>query len=138
MDAGIIVLFAAVLIIGALLFALITFGKKGSSLDIERYRSKWLAIEQSISRESEVHNRMAIIDADKLVDQALKDKGFKGNTMGDRLKSAKAALPHRDNIWQAHKLRNRVAHEPDVKVSYDVTRRALAQFKQTLKDLGAI
>lgn len=138
MDGTLIVLFAAVIIIGVLLFALITLGKRGSNLDVEKYRSRWLAIEQSLVRDNDASHHMAIMNADKLVDQALRDKGFKGQTMGERLKSAKAALPHRDNIWQAHKLRNQIAHEPDAKVSYDQARRALAQFKQTLKDLGAI
>jgi hypothetical protein len=138
MDAGIIVLFAAVLIIGVLLFAIITLGKRSSALDVEKYRTRWLAIEQSIAKDNTASYQMAILNADKLVDQALKDRGFKGQTMGERLKSAKASLPHRDNIWQAHKLRNQLAHEPDAKVSYDQARRALAQFKQTLKDLGAI
>ena len=138
MDAGIIVLFAAVLIIGVLLFAIITLGKRSSALDVEKYRTRWLAIEQSIAKDNTASYQMAILNADTLVDQALKDRGFKGQTMGERLKSAKASLPHRDNIWQAHKLRNQLAHEPDAKVSYDQARRALAQFKQTLKDLGAI
>lgn len=138
MDGTLIVLFAAIIIIGVLLFALITLGKRGSNLDVEKYRSRWLAIEQSLVRDNDASHHMAIMNADKLVDQALRDKGFKGQTMGERLKSAKAALPHRDNIWQAHKLRNQIAHEPDAKVSYDQARRALAQFKQTLKDLGAI
>ena len=138
MDATLIVLFAAVLIVAALLFALITFGKRGSTLDVQKYRTKWLAIEQSVVRDNEASYHMAIMNADKLVDQALKDKGFKGQTMGERLKSAKASLPHRDNIWSAHKLRNQIAHEPDVKINYDHARRTLAQFKQTLKDLGAI
>ena len=138
MDGTLIFLFAAVIIMGVLLFAIITFGKRGSLLNVEKYRTRWLAIEQSLERDNPASHRMAIIDADKLVDHALKDKGFKGETMGERLKSAKAALPHRDNIWQAHKLRNRIAHESDAKVSYDQARRALAQFKQTLKDLGAI
>ncbi len=138
MDGTLIVLFAAILIIGVLLFAVITLGKRGSSLDVEKYRTKWLAIEQSLTRDNAASHHMAILNADKLVDQALKDKGFKGQTMGERLKSAKASLPHRDNIWQAHKLRNQLAHEPDAKVGYDQARRALAQFKQTLKDLGAI
>ena len=138
MDGTLIVLFAAVLIIGVFLFAVITLGKKGSALDVEKYRSRWLAIEQSIGRDNAASYHMAIMNADKLVDQALKDKGFGGQTMGERLKTAKAALPHRDNIWNAHKLRNRIAHEADAKVSYDQARRALAQYKQTLKDLGAI
>lgn len=138
MDATLIVLFAAVLIVAALLFALITFGKRGKTLDVERYRTRWLAIEQSIVKDNEASYHMAILNADKLVDQALKDKGFRGQTMGERLKSAKAALPHRDNIWAAHKVRNKIAHEPDAKINYDQARRSLAQFKQTLKDLGAI
>lgn len=138
MDGGPIFLFAAILIVGVILFAVITLGKRSSSLNVEKYRTKWLAIEQSIARDNEASCHIAILNADKLVDQALREKGFKGQSMGERLKSAKASLPHRDNIWQAHKLRNQIAHEPDFKVNYDSTRRALAQFKQTLKDLGAI
>lgn len=138
MDGSLIFLFAAVIIIGVLLFAAITFGKRGGGLDVEKYRSRWLAIEQSIARDNEASYHMAIMNADKLVDQALRDRGFRGQTMGERLKSAKDKLPHRNEIWAAHKLRNKLAHEPDAKVGYDQARRALAQFKQTLKDLGAI
>lgn len=138
MDGGLIFLFAAILIVGVILFAVITLGKRSSTLNVEKYRTKWLAIEQSIARDSEASCHIAILNADKLVDQALREKGYKGQSMGERLKSAKSDLPHRDNIWQAHKVRNQIAHEPDAKVSYDQTRRALAQFKQTLKDLGAI
>ena len=138
MDASIIILFAAVIVIAALLFALITLGKKGSSLDVEKYRVKWLGIEQSIERDNEASYHMAILNADKLVDQALRDKGFKGQTMGDRLKSARGKLPHRNDLWAAHKLRNKIAHETDVRVNYNQARRALASFKATLKDLGAI
>lgn len=138
MDGALIFLFAAILIVGVILFAVITLGKRSTTLNVEKYRTKWLAIEQSISKDSEASCHIAILNADKLVDQALREKGFKGQTMGERLKSAKDSLPHRDNIWQAHKLRNQIAHEPDFKVNHDTTRRALAQFKQTLKDLGAI
>ena len=138
MDGSLIFLFAAIIIVGVLLFAVITFGKRGGALDIEKYRSRWLSIEQSLVRDNEASYHMAILNADKLVDQALRDRGFSGQTMGDRLKSAKDALPHRDAIWTAHKLRNQIAHEPDVKISYNHARRTLAQFKQTLKDLGAI
>jgi hypothetical protein len=138
MDGALIFLFAAILIVGVILFAVITFGKRSSTLNVEKYRTRWLTIEQSIKRDDDASCHIAILNADKLVDQALREKGFKGQTMGERLKAAKNSLPHRDNIWQAHKLRNQIAHEPDVRIDYDKTRRALAQFKQTLKDLGAI
>ncbi len=138
MDASLIILFAAIIVIGALLFALITFSKRGGSLDVERYRVRWLAIEQSVEKGNEASYQLAIMNADKLVDNALKETGYRGQTMGDRLKSARGKLPHRNELWQAHKLRNKIAHETDVRVSYDQTRRALGSFKATLKDLGAI
>jgi hypothetical protein len=138
MNGGIIVLFAAVIVIGALLFALITFGKRGGHLDVERYRVRWLAIEQSVKRDDQASYQLAIMNADKLVDNALRELGYKGQTMGDRLKSARGKLPHRNELWAAHKLRNKIAHEQDVKVGYDQARRALGSFKVTLKDLGAI
>lgn len=138
METGPIFLFAAIIIIGAILFALITLSNRSRALDVEKYRVRWLAVEQSLVRDNESSYHLAVLNADKLVDQALRDKGFRGQTMGERLKSAKDKLPHRNDIWEAHKLRNKIAHEPDVRVSYDQARRALSGFKQALKDLGAI
>lgn len=138
MEGSLIFLFAAVLIVGVILFAVITFSKRGGGLDVEKYRMRWLAVEQSLVRENESSYHLAVLNADKLVDQALRDKGFRGQTMGERLKAAKDKLTHRNDIWEAHKLRNKIAHESDVRVSYDQARRALAGFKQALKDLGAI
>lgn len=139
MDSSIIFLFAAFFIIAALLIAIIGLTRQGGKrLNIEKYRSKWLAIEQSLDRDRPETAQLAILNADKLVDHALKERGVGGTTMGERMKAAHATWSRRDAIWEAHKLRNRIAHEPDVKVSYDQARRALASFKLALKDLGAI
>lgn len=138
MDSEIIFLFAAIIIVGAMLFAFISFGKHGRKLNVEKYRMRWLAVEQSLVRGNESSYHLAVLNADKLVDQAMRDSGYGGKTMGDRLKLAKNIFSNRDSIWQAHKLRNRIAHEPDVKIKFDEARRALAGFKRALKDLGAI
>ena len=79
---------------------------------------------------------MSVLHADKLLDQALKDKGVAGNTMGERMKVTKWS--NVNAVWASHKLRNQLAHEPDAKVDYTTARRALAGFKQGLKDIGAI
>jgi hypothetical protein len=81
---------------------------------------------------------MTILNADKLLDLALKERGIKGETMGERMKNAKDTWKNANAVWGAHKLRNQIAHEADIRVGYDDTRRALAGFKQALKDVGAI
>lgn len=138
MDSIIIFLFSGVLIIGIVLLVVITTTRKSpKGINIEQYRSKWLAIASSVTSE-ESSRHIAIINADKLLDQALKDSGVKGETMGERLKNSKDKLTHRNAIWYAHKLRNQIAHESDISVSAQDTKRALAAFKSALKDLGAL
>lgn len=130
---------AAVLIIGALMFALICNSKRGvRHLDIERYRVKYLAIENKLKRDEHSSYYLAVLNADKLVDQALKEYGLKGQTMAERMKNFNSSFSDRNGIWLAHKLRNKIAHESDTNVSYDEARRALASFKRALRDLGAI
>jgi hypothetical protein len=80
---------------------------------------------------------LAIIDADKLLDEALRKHHFKGKTMGERLVSAQRILSDNDAVWYAHKLRNRLVHEPNVRLKKREAQTALAGFKQGLRDLGA-
>lgn len=141
MDQTLSVIFflAAVFIVGGLLFAVIALAKRGPrNLDVEKYRSRWLAIEQQLKRDEVSSYHMSILNADKLVDQALIERGTNGKTMAERMKDAGSKWTNANHIWAAHKLRNQIAHEPDVKIDYDGARRALIAFKQALKDLGAI
>ena len=139
MDGTFFAVFAGVMIIGVMLIAVIILTKKGAvQLDVDKYRSRWLAIENQLKREEESSYHLCILNADKLLDQALRERGVKGETMGERMKTARDTWSNANAVWTAHKLRNQVAHEPDVRISYDDTRRALAAFKQALKDVGAI
>ena len=81
---------------------------------------------------------LAVIDADKLLDEALKKRGYKGKTMGERLVAAQRALSNNDGVWYAHKLRNRLVHESNVRLRRSEAKNALAGIKQGLKDLGAL
>lgn len=139
MDSNITLLafFAAILIVAGLVLVMMV-ARGGKQLNQERYRSKWLAIERSLTRDKPESYQLSVLNADKLLDQAMKEAGYKGSTMGERLKSASPRLSNKNAVWSAHKLRNQIAHESDVAVSYDAARRALASFKQALKELGAI
>lgn len=138
-NLSVIFFVAAVLIFGGLLFAVIAIAKRGPvGLDVEKYRSRWMTIEQQLRRDEESSYHMCVLNADKLLDQALQEKGVTGKTMGERMKAMQAKWSNANNIWTAHKLRNQIAHEPDVRLDYDGARRTLAAFKQALKDVGAI
>lgn len=80
---------------------------------------------------------LAVINSDKLLDEGLKRRKFKGKTMGERMVSAQRELSDNDGVWFAHKLRNRLVHETDVKLKEADVKKALFGIRQALKDLGA-
>lgn len=130
-----------VLVFGVLIFLVILkAGKPRSGFDKKAYQSAWLKIENSLDRNNAATFAMAILEADKLLDQALRELQLPGETMGDRLKHGKDKFqkPSLDKVWQAHRLRNRIAHEAGVTISYAQAKIALASIKRGLKELGAI
>ena len=128
---------AVVLIFGLIaLFLIGRFGRRFvHPLNRRYFESKW---DELLSRVKTPEGMtLAVIDADKLLDEALKRKGYKGKTMGERLVAAQRALSNNDGVWYAHKLRNRLVHEPNVRLRRSEAKNALAGIKQGLRDLGA-
>ncbi len=128
---------AAVVILGIFVLILVT-RKAARPLDKQRYQSRWMAVESRLVKDQPASYQLAILEADKLVDFALKDRGIRGKTMGERMKNAQGTWSNANRVWTAHKLRNQIAHETDMQVSFDTAGRALKAFREALKDLGAI
>lgn len=138
MNSLIVILFAAIVVIGIVLLVIITTTRKSpKGLNKDQFQKKWLEIEHSLDA-SESSRHLCVLKADKLLDAAFKARGFKGETMGERLKNAQATLSNRNAVWAAHKLRNQVAHEPDVEIKPKSAQLALSAFKKALQDVGAL
>ncbi len=138
-SVTIIFFFAAILIFGGLLFVLVSVAKNSpKELDVEKYRSRWMSIETALARDNAGSHTLCVLNADKLLDQALRDRGVSGKTMAERMKSCQGKWSNGNGLWAAHKVRNRLAHEPDATIDYDRAKQALIAYKQGLKDLGAI
>lgn len=140
MDNPATIFFLAAVLIAAVVGVvyLLVMSKQGPALNVQRYQTKWLEIENSVRRDNNASWQLAIMNADKLLDQALRERRFKGQTMGERMKSAQKVWKNANHVWGAHKVRNQLAHEVNAHISYDTTLRSLSAFKQALKDLGAI
>jgi hypothetical protein len=109
------------------------------SIDRQKYQEKWLQIEEMLRTKRESSVKHALLEADKLLDLGLIDKKIKGQTMGERLKSAKNMFDTNlyNEIWQAHKLRNQMVHEDSEILSFQVETKILV-FKRALKALNLL
>lgn len=80
----------------------------------------------------------AILAADKLLDEALIRRRFKGRNMGERLVSAQKMFSNNDDVWFAHKLCKKLQEQADLKLKEADVKDALIGFRQALKDLNAL
>lgn len=101
--------------------------------------ARWDEIEKHINSTREAEWKFAVIEADKLVDELLKGAGFPGDTMGDRLMNIQPGqLTTLQNLWEAHKIRNRLVHDVNYFLRYTEAKRAVGLYEKTLKELQAI
>jgi len=106
--------------------------------DLEAMRRRWQDIEAMLKTPGEMSLKMAVLEADKLLDQALKHLAMAGMTLGERLKFAAYKYPQLSNVWWAHRVRNQLAHEASYHLDRGLAVKALKAYKAALRLIGAI
>jgi hypothetical protein len=110
--------------------------RRPKKINLDDFRGKWQEA-QSLCAKQDTWP-LAIINADKLLDDALKKRKYKGKTMGERMVSAQHDISDNDSMWFGHKLRNKLVHEDMKKLKKKDVMTALIGFREALKDLGAL
>lgn len=100
----------------------------------------WEGIRAKLLSDNQSDWRLAIIEADIYLDRLLDANGFHGDTTSDKLKQiTPAELASIQIAWEAHKVRNRIAHDGAAfALSQPEVRRILSYFEIVFRDLGAI
>jgi hypothetical protein len=84
--------------------------------------------------------RLAIIEADVILDELLKTLGYVGESIGDMLKSVdKSDFLSLDDAWEAHKVRNSIAHTgQNFELNERETKRVVGLFEKVFKEFEVI
>ena len=110
--------------------------RKPHRLNTAQFLKRWQETQKLLSSKNTWP--LAVINADRLLDDALKRRRYKGKTMGERLVSAQHDITDNDGVWFGHKLRNQLVHEENIKLTKRMVQDALVGIRQALKDLGAL
>lgn len=99
-------------------------------------REKWAHILTEAKAGDSKTLNLAIIKADSLVDAVLKEEGCPGEDMGERMKTFhKDDFECIDKLWEAHKVRNELAHNPNFKIEEKEARRILDLYHESMEEL---
>ena len=100
---------------------------------------RWERTKRRLKKDWEPELKLSIIEADQLLDDLLKRMGYAGESLGERLKQLNSnVLPNIDQVWEAHKIRNNIVHDPDYKLSLSRTREIIKIYEQTFQNLEAL
>lgn len=132
-EAYVLIGAIAVLVLLILIIAVIKFPKR---IKHDRFADRWKKLQDRCSDESQWS--MAIIEADNLLDEALKKKRFKGGNTGERMVEAQKEFTNNDAVWFGHKLRTKLDINPEMTLTKQDVQKALLGLRQGLKDVGVL
>jgi hypothetical protein len=96
---------------------------------------KWQRVVDHVESENPNDWRLAILEADILLDELLTNMHAEGDTLGEKLKSMTSAeMPSIQLAWEGHKVRNQIAHEgANFSLSQREARRIVLLYERVLR-----
>lgn len=109
-------------------------GESGSS------NPRWMETLTYLFSNNEGDWKLAIIEADSMLDSLMEQLGFKGESLGEKLKSAdQGNFRNLTTAWEVHTIRNRIAHEGSAYViSQHEAKRIIALYEKIFREYGYI
>jgi len=111
----------------------------------ERYsgnieNNRWQSVQHHLESNNPNDWKLAIIEADVLLERMLEKAGYAGNTIGERLKSASSrSFASLDDAWQAHRVRNQIAHGgADFVLTQKIAKETLIMYERVFKEFDVI
>lgn len=127
------IIFSAVILVALAIFFLgfVWWKAKARGLSAAQKQEVWNHWHRA-SEIPDLHRR--VMEGDKVLDHAMQLLGFQGS-MADKLRKAGPRFSNVQAVWDAHKLRNNLAHEVNASLSEKEASRAMAAFEKAIRDL---
>lgn len=135
MNIGLIIA-VVIIVLVVLLAGFIVYRRRPRKLKTDKFVDEWRTLQTMIR--DKANWAPAVVNADEMLDRALKRRRMKGKTMGERLVSAQRLLTDNDDVWFAHNLAKKIINDGAVKLKEADVKDALVGFRQALRDIGAL
>jgi hypothetical protein len=101
-----------------------------------KMRRRWRRITRRLDAGNESEYKLAIIEADALLDEMLKKMNLKGDTVDERLaKVTPLMIPNLEDLQSAHAIRNNIVYDPDYRIGLMEARRVMGIYELTFQNL---
>lgn len=112
---------------------------RGRAFKGGEYAKKWKKIESRLGKKTESEAKLAILEADSLLDEVLKKSGYPGQTLEERLENlTPATLPNLEEVKKAHQIRDNIVEDPAYRLTLDEAEKNLKIYEKALTYLEAL
>jgi len=113
--------------------------KKTITLRDALMKERWAAVAKKFALGTPESMRLAVIEADALVDTALKNMDVPGDHLADRISNLDTEdLTTINRLWRAHRMRNELVHTPGYSLSSSNAELALNDYEAFLKEIEVL
>lgn len=99
------------------------------------FEKRLAEMRRKISSGSPELQRIAILDAENLVDEALHQLGVEGERMIDRIRELfRLGFLTADRLERAHRIRNELVYSPDYELTPDIAERTFNDYESFLRE----
>lgn len=110
-----------------------------TAYETTQFVKRWEGVKKRLEKKWESEAKLAIIEADEMLEEVLKRCAYTGKDTEDRLKKVPAeVLPAKEELKKARALCADVIHDPDYKLSLDKARWVIETYEQAFLSLDAL
>lgn len=105
----------------------------------KQMRAHWSTVRARLKSHNESEYKVAIIEADNIIDDLVKNMNYPGANMGERLNNVPTGqIESLEELKQAHELRNRIIHEENFQVSREYAKEILKKYEAFLEEFEVL
>lgn len=117
----------------------IRVGMKGADFPMQskgKMAKKWAAIIKKLETEDGSQYKVAVLEADAMVDDILMRIGYNGESMTERLRDVtEAQIENVVALREAHEVRNKIIQDESFAIDFEESKRVLGIYEDYLKEV---
>ncbi len=99
-----------------------------------KLRVKWAKVKKKLDSKNESDYKVAIIEADKIIDDLIARMNYKGENMTERLDNiTPGQIENVEDLRKAHEIRNRIIHDENFVLTEEEARKTFDYYEDFLR-----
>ena len=98
---------------------------------------KWGKIKKRLEKDNEAEYKLALIEADKMLDDILKKMGYGEESLNEKLKHISSSdVSNLEELLRVNEICQNIVHDPDYRLNKEKAEEIIDIFEKSFKDLG--